>query len=113
MQQAVEADAWKAQKSANIDYIGVDSTLYDQILDMACTLSLIPDRFKGLQGLELYFAMARGHKDAPALDMSKYFNTNYHYLVRDTGRSLAGRSFQASSCISHGYVLDRQVKVKC
>jgi hypothetical protein len=51
---------------------------------MTCTLGLIPERFKGLQGLELYFALARGHKDAPALDMSKYFNTNYHYLVRAT-----------------------------
>lgn len=84
VQQEVEAYAWKAQKIANIDLIGVDSTLYDQVLDMACTLGLIPDRFKGLQDLELYFALARGHKDARALDMSKYFNTNYHYLVRAT-----------------------------
>jgi 5-methyltetrahydropteroyltriglutamate--homocysteine methyltransferase len=67
---------------AGINFVGVDSTLYDQILDMSCTLGLIPERFQQLKGLALYFAMARGHKDAPALDMSKYFNTNYHYLVR-------------------------------
>ena len=69
---------------AGIDLVGVDSTLYDQVLDMTWSLGLVPDRFSHLEGLQLYFAMARGHKDAPALDMSKYFNTNYHYLVRTT-----------------------------
>lgn len=51
---------------------------------MGLVLGLVPDRFKtqGLSGLDLYFAMARGYEGAPALDMSKYLNTNYHYLVR-------------------------------
>ena len=62
--------------------IGVDSTLYDHILDMTFTLGLQPPRFKGLSGLDLYFAMARGAAGVEALDMSKFFNTNYHYLVR-------------------------------
>lgn len=56
--------------------------IYMQVLDMCMTLGLVPDRFKSLKGLELYFAMARGYEGAPALDMSKYLNTNYHYLVR-------------------------------
>ena len=63
--------------------MGVDSTLYDQVLDTCITLGLVPERFQQLQlsGLDLYFAMARGYRGAQALDMSKYFNTNYHYLV--------------------------------
>jgi 5-methyltetrahydropteroyltriglutamate--homocysteine methyltransferase len=36
---------------------------------------------QGLSGLDQYFAMARGTPDAPALDMSKFFDTNYHYIV--------------------------------
>ena len=53
-----------------------------QVLDMCILLGLVPERFGSLKGLELYFAMARGFEDVLALDMSKYFNTNYHYLVR-------------------------------
>jgi Cobalamin-independent synthase, N-terminal domain len=67
---------------AGIDLVGVDSTLYDQVLDMSAVFGLVPERFNKLQGLERYFAMARGAGGAQALDMSKYFNTNYHYLVR-------------------------------
>jgi 5-methyltetrahydropteroyltriglutamate--homocysteine methyltransferase len=61
--------------------IGLDSTHYDQVLDMCFTLGLIPPRFEKQQGLDQYFAMARGAEGVSALDMSKYFNTNYHYLV--------------------------------
>ena len=53
-----------------------------QVLDMCMLLGLVPERFSALKGLDLYFAMARGYESAPALDMSKYLNTNYHYLVR-------------------------------
>ena len=49
---------------------------------MCVLLGLVPERFSALKGLDLYFAMARGYEGAPALDMSKYLNTNYHYLVR-------------------------------
>jgi hypothetical protein len=81
---AVLQHAWQAQKQAGIDLVGIDGTMYDQVLDMCCLLGLVPDRFKEkkLSGLDLYFAMARGYEGAPALDMSKYLNTNYHYLVR-------------------------------
>lgn len=74
--------AWRAQKDAGVDLVGLDGTLYDQVLDMIATLGLAPERFKGLADYELYFAMARGVEGAQALDMSKYFNTNYHFLVR-------------------------------
>jgi hypothetical protein len=42
--------------------------------------------YQDLSGLDLYFAMARGTPKAPALDMSKYFDTNYHYLVPELSR---------------------------
>ncbi len=73
---------WDYQKSAGIEYISSnDFSLYDNILDMAVTLNAVPQRFKNLQEEELYFAMARGSKEAVAMEMTKWFNTNYHYIV--------------------------------
>ncbi|MBE7385757.1 MAG: 5-methyltetrahydropteroyltriglutamate--homocysteine S-methyltransferase [Leptolyngbya sp. SIO1E4] len=78
----IEAHGWKTQLAAGIDRIGVgDQTLYDQVLDWAVRLGLIPSRFQGLTGLDRYFAMARGRDGIPALEMTKWFDTNYHYLV--------------------------------
>lgn len=51
---------------------------YDPMLDLAVAVGLIPARFRPYQGLKSYFDMARG---ASALEMTKWFNTNYHYLV--------------------------------
>ncbi len=50
-------------------------------MDLAYALGCKPARFKHLSGLEGYFAMARGHKDGVACEMTKWFNTNYHYVV--------------------------------
>ena len=73
---------WDYQRSANISFISSnDFSLYDNMLDMAYTLGAIPKRFEHLSGEELYFAMARGTKDAVAMEMTKWFNTNYHYIV--------------------------------
>ncbi len=73
---------WSYQKEAGIDLISVnDFSLYDNMLDMAITLGAIPERFRNLSGVEQYFAMARGNKDAVAMEMTKWFNTNYHYIV--------------------------------
>lgn len=83
--------AWRTQRDAGIDLVGLDGTDYDHVLDMACTLGLVPPRFQHLRGLERYFAMARGAVDTPALDMSKYLNTNYHFMVRSPS------SFHASA----------------
>jgi 5-methyltetrahydropteroyltriglutamate--homocysteine methyltransferase len=75
-------ERWQDQLDAGIDYIGVgDMTLYDHTLDWAVRFGLIPSRFHALTGLERYFAMARGAPDIPALEMTKWFDTNYHYLV--------------------------------
>lgn len=78
----IDVENWKTQLDAGIDCIGVgDRTLYDPVLDWTVRLGLIPPRFRGLEGLELYFAMARGQTGIPALEMTKWFDTNYHYLV--------------------------------
>ncbi|MBN1922201.1 MAG: 5-methyltetrahydropteroyltriglutamate--homocysteine S-methyltransferase [Anaerolineae bacterium] len=78
----VEEEGWRAQHDAGIDYIGVgDATLYDAVLDWSLRLGLVPQRFAALEGLERLFAMARGVEGIPALEMTKWFDTNYHYLV--------------------------------
>ena len=62
-----------------VDSIPVgELNLYDFMLDTALMFGVIPERFKGKEGLELYYDMARGKQ---ALEMTKWFNTNYHYLV--------------------------------
>ena len=78
--------AWKTQQNYDIDLISSnDFSLYDQVLDMCITLGCIPQRFKDLLGLQQYFAMARGHQansvDVTAMEMTKWFDTNYHYIV--------------------------------
>ncbi|GAX84629.1 hypothetical protein CEUSTIGMA_g12050.t1 [Chlamydomonas eustigma] len=75
----VENEAWSVQKG--IQSVGLDSTLYDHVLDTAFWLGAVPNRFQHLSGLQQYFAMARGAEGKPALDMSKLFDTNYHFLV--------------------------------
>ena len=73
---------WLYQKDAGIDLISVnDFSLYDNMLDTAVMLGAIPARFRGLEKEDLYFSMARGNKDAVAMEMTKWFNTNYHYIV--------------------------------
>lgn len=67
--------------AAGIAKVGLDGTLYDQVLDWIFALGLAPSRFSKLSGYDLYFAMARGAEGAVALDMSKFFDTNYHYMV--------------------------------
>ena len=76
----LRAKHWSLQK--DLDFVCVnDFSLYDNMLDMAYYLGAKPSRFKDLDGLELYFAMARWHKNGAACEMTKWFNTNYHYVV--------------------------------
>jgi hypothetical protein len=60
-----------------------DFSLYDQVLDTAFMLRAIPGRFRpeDTSSLETYFHMARGSKQSPAMEMTKWFDTNYHYIV--------------------------------
>ena len=84
---------WTYQKEAKIDFIASnDFSLYDNILDTSILLGAIPKRFENLKDEELYFAMARGNQNSVAMQMTKWFNTNYHYIVpeleKDTKFSL-------------------------
>ncbi|HFC8178203.1 TPA: 5-methyltetrahydropteroyltriglutamate--homocysteine S-methyltransferase [Neisseria meningitidis] len=76
---------WKHQAAANADYVAVgDFTFYDHILDLQVATGAIPARF-GFDSqnlsLEQFFQLARGNKDQFAIEMTKWFDTNYHYLV--------------------------------
>lgn len=81
----LRARHWTMQKDAGISHIpSNDFSFYDQILDMACLLGCVPARYGWAGGpvnLETYFAMARGNAKAPAMEMTKWFDTNYHYIV--------------------------------
>ena len=69
--------------AAGLDSVPVNTfSLYDQVLDTAVLLGAIPDRFTVItDDLDRYFAMARGTAELPPLEMTKWFDTNYHYLV--------------------------------
>jgi 5-methyltetrahydropteroyltriglutamate--homocysteine methyltransferase len=64
-------------------------SLYDQVLDTCVLVGAVPERHRrqgpGVAGLDTYFAMARGRADATAMEMTKWFDTNYHYLVPELG----------------------------
>ena len=70
-----QLDAWTGLISVN------DFSFYDLMLDNSVLFGAVPQRFASLSGMEQYFAMARGNKDAVAMEMTKWFNTNYHYIV--------------------------------
>ncbi|QDU76300.1 5-methyltetrahydropteroyltriglutamate--homocysteine methyltransferase [Bremerella volcania] len=79
---------WKSQAEAGIDQLPVgDFSLYDHVLDWALRVGAVPAAYQTPQlvsELDRYFAMARGTQkgaDLPALEMTKWFNTNYHYIV--------------------------------
>jgi len=74
---------WNYQKESGIDLISSnDFSWYDNMLDTAVMLNAIPERFRSITDeTERYFTMARGNKDCVAMEMTKWFNTNYHYIV--------------------------------
>jgi 5-methyltetrahydropteroyltriglutamate--homocysteine methyltransferase len=88
----IRHENWKLQKEAGIDVIpSNDFSFYDHVLDHSLTFGAIPKRYnevilkKGNEELDLYFAMARGYQkeglDVVAMEMTKWFDTNYHYIV--------------------------------
>lgn len=83
---------WELQKEKGVDLIpSNDFSFYDQVLDLSLTVGAIPKRYhevilnKANTELDLYFAMARGYQkeglDITAMEMTKWFDTNYHYIV--------------------------------
>jgi 5-methyltetrahydropteroyltriglutamate--homocysteine methyltransferase len=88
----IRMENWRIQKEAGLHHIpSNDFTFYDQVLDMSFAVGAIPARYKCLQNnlkndpTEFYFALARGYQkdgfDLPAMEMTKWFDTNYHYIV--------------------------------
>jgi 5-methyltetrahydropteroyltriglutamate--homocysteine methyltransferase len=80
---------WKIQKDQGIDYIpSNDACLYDHVLDHLYAFGAIPERYNSITNeTDKYFAMGRGRQvpsqgiDVPAMEMKKWFDTNYHYIV--------------------------------
>ncbi|HQT37065.1 MAG TPA: 5-methyltetrahydropteroyltriglutamate--homocysteine S-methyltransferase [Sulfuricurvum sp.] len=74
---------WKLQHDSGIDQVAInDFSLYDNMLDLMVTIGAEPDRFSDITDpTQRYFTMARGDVTHTALEMTKWFNTNYHYLV--------------------------------
>ncbi|MBM2620900.1 5-methyltetrahydropteroyltriglutamate--homocysteine S-methyltransferase [Actinoplanes sp. LDG1-06] len=87
---ALRAEVWQSLRNARLDAIPSNTfSFYDHVLDTAVAVGAVPDRFRrlGLSELDTYFAMARGADTEPALELTKWFGTNYHYLVPEIDAS--------------------------
>ncbi|GLT60976.1 hypothetical protein SLA2020_337130 [Shorea laevis] len=91
--QKVAADLrsaiWKQMADAGIKYIPSNTfSYYDQVLDTTAMLGAVPPRYGwngGEIGFDVYFSMARGNASVPAMEMTKWFDTNYHFIVPELG----------------------------
>ena len=103
--ETIRYQNWQIQKNEGISLIpSNDFSFYDQVLDWSLTLGAIPKRYQplrtneGLSLLDLYFAMARGYQkdgyDITAMEMTKWFDTNYHYIVPEFYK---GQTFELTS----------------
>jgi 5-methyltetrahydropteroyltriglutamate--homocysteine methyltransferase len=90
---ALRHRTWRLLAEVGLDEVPVnDFSLYDQVLDTAVLLGAVPPRYAAAvpdgtpdRDLALYFAMARGTDQVAPLEMTKWFDTNYHYLVPELG----------------------------
>ncbi|TDN68882.1 5-methyltetrahydropteroyltriglutamate--homocysteine S-methyltransferase [Paraburkholderia sp. BL10I2N1] len=95
--RALRAAHWRAQREAGLTFVTVgDFAWYDHVLTTLAHVGALPQRF-GFDAAELtlaqYFTMARGTATQPAMEMTKWFDTNYHYLVPE---------YSASTCFGAG-----------
>ena len=87
--KSIRMTNWQLQHDMGIEIIpSNDFSFYDQMLDTICMVGAIPARYQAVSdefNLDMYFAMARGKQkddiNIPAMEMTKWFNTNYHYIV--------------------------------
>jgi 5-methyltetrahydropteroyltriglutamate--homocysteine methyltransferase len=95
--RTIRRDNWLLQKNLGLDHVPSNEfSYYDHVLDAAAMAGAVPSRFRwggGTVDLPTYFAMARGSQEkyarasaegavsAPAMEMTKWFDTNYHYIV--------------------------------
>lgn len=105
--KSIRAENWKRQHKAKITFIpSGDFAFYDQVLNHTLMFGAIPARYEALKAkdpLSLYFAMARGHQrdgiDVVACEMTKWFDTNYHYLVPEFSEATV-------FSLNHAWVVD-------
>ncbi|GLZ40748.1 5-methyltetrahydropteroyltriglutamate--homocysteine S-methyltransferase [Actinokineospora sp. NBRC 105648] len=93
----LRARTWHELTDSGLDSLpGNTFSYYDQVLDTAALFGVVPRRYRdlGLGELDTYFAMARGTAEVAPLELTKWFDTNYHYLVPeialDTTFALSG-----------------------
>ncbi|NUT33055.1 MAG: 5-methyltetrahydropteroyltriglutamate--homocysteine S-methyltransferase [Hamadaea sp.] len=78
----LRAQTWRRLSELGLSGIPSNTfSLYDHVLDTAVLVGAVPERYRALDDLDAYFAMARGTQALPPLRMTKWFDTNYHYLV--------------------------------
>jgi 5-methyltetrahydropteroyltriglutamate--homocysteine methyltransferase len=98
----IRVENWRLMQEAGIDLIpSNDFSYYDHVLDAIALVGAVPERYGwggGQVDLDAYFAMARGRQsdgvDVTAMEMTKWFDTNYHYIVPELG---PGTDFSLSS----------------
>ncbi|MFC0110235.1 5-methyltetrahydropteroyltriglutamate--homocysteine S-methyltransferase [Kibdelosporangium aridum] len=84
----LRVSTWAELAASGLDSVPCNTfSYYDQVLETAMLVDAIPQRYRdlGLTGLDTYFAMARGRDSVGALELTKWFDTNYHYLVPELG----------------------------
>ena len=121
--QKLRRENWQTQKDAGIDLIpSNDFSLYDQVLDTTLMLGAIPTRYHALldgksnKELDLYFAMARGFQqngvDVKAMEMTKWFDTNYHYLVPEFVKDQKFKRYSDKALLEFEDALQRGILTK-
>lgn len=106
---ALRGEVWRALRDAGMDAIPSNTfSYYDHVLDTAVAVGAIPQRFTrlGLSELNTYFAMARGVDAEPALELTKWFDTNYHYLVPEVGADTVFAANPAKALREYGEARD-------
>jgi 5-methyltetrahydropteroyltriglutamate--homocysteine methyltransferase len=94
--RALRRQTWTFLRDAGLGQVPCNHfSLYDQVLDTCVLVGAVPERFGPPElaagDLDTYFAMARGRADATAMEMTKWFDTNYHYLVPELGPATSFR----------------------
>lgn len=109
----IREENWQTQLDAGIDLIPCnDFSFYDQVLDTSLLLGVIPQRYtpvlstvKSNNEIDLYFAMARGYQkdglDITAMEMTKWLDTNYHYIVPEFTANQEFKIFNESIFSAH------------
>ncbi|WP_439556120.1 5-methyltetrahydropteroyltriglutamate--homocysteine S-methyltransferase [Dyadobacter sp.] len=119
----IRHENWNTQKAAGIDLIpSNDFSLYDQVLDTSLMVGAVPERYhqlvdgKSNKELELYYAMARGYQrdghDIKAMEMTKWFDTNYHYLVPEFTRNQQFRRYSDKVLLEFEDALQKGILTK-